>query len=607
MNEPIENHGLIGDLETAALVAMDGCVDFMCFPHFDSPTIFADLLDPGKGGFFRISPENEGFRRRQRYYPNTNILLTRFLSPEGVAELSDLMPVQHLGHRHALVRRVKAVRGDIRFRMTCAPRFDYGRAGHSIERAGNCLVFRSRGSDRVALRLRSSVPVKVRGADAEASFVLRAGQYASFVLEDARAGGCASRAEQSDYVSEAFKETMNFWLEWIGRSRYRGRWREMVDRSALTLKLMTSLPLGSMVAAPTFGLPECIGQNRNWDYRYTWIRDASFTLEALMSLGYRDEAVSFMDWMEERVKGGGPRRGRRLQVMYGLNGRRELPEETLPMRGYEDSRPVRIGNAASRQLQLDIYGELLDAVYRFDRENEPLAFDFWKHLEGAVDWVSENWSRPDEGIWEVRGGAKPFLNSRVACWVALDRGLRLASRHSFPAPIEKWRRARDRIYREVYDKFWNPRMKAFTQYRGAKAVDASSLRMPIVGFIGAKDPRWLSTMKEIENALVEDSLVYRYLPSKAAPDGFKGREGTFSVCSFWYVECLARSGDLMQARFIFEKALGYANHLGLYAEQLGPSGEHLGNFPQALPHIALINAAVMLDARLSEGDREGGS
>ncbi|HXT00291.1 MAG TPA: glycoside hydrolase family 15 protein [Elusimicrobiota bacterium] len=604
MSEPIENHGVIGDLETAALVAMDGSIDFMCFPHFDSPTIFADLLDPGKGGFFRICPTAGDFKRRQRYYPNTNILLTRFLSPEGVMELSDHMPIQHLGHRHALVRRLKAVRGDIRMRMTCAPRFDYGRAGHTVERLGKCLVFRSRGPDKSVLRLRSSVPFRVRGGDAEANFVLRSGQIASFVLEDGRDRG-DSPAEGPDYVSESFKETMNFWLAWIGRSLYRGRWREIVDRSALTLKLMTSLPLGSMVAAPTFGLPELAGGKRNWDYRYTWIRDASFTLEALMSLGYRDEAVSFMNWMEQRVRGGGPKSGRRLQVLYTLDGRREVPETILKMRGYEDSRPVRIGNAACGQLQLDIYGELLDAVYRFDRENEPLAFDFWKHLAGAVDWVSENWHRPDDGIWEVRGGAKPFCNSRVACWVALDRGLRLASRHSFPAPIEKWRRARDRIYREVYEKFWNPRLKAFTQYRGAETVDASSLRMPIVGFVGAKDPRWLSTMKAIERSLVEDSLVYRYLlPSKAAPDGFTGREGTFSVCSFWYVECLARSGDIMQARYIFEKALGYANHLGLYAEQLGPSGEHLGNFPQALPHIALINAAVMLNARLDSGEGE---
>ena len=599
MSEPIENHGLIGDLETAALVAIDGSVDFMCFPHFDSPTIFADLLDPGKGGYFQISPASRGYKRRQRYYPNTNILLTRFLSEDGVAELSDFMPNQLLGHRHSLVRRVKCVRVFIPIRMVCAPRFDYGRAGHSLERDGKCVIFRSRGADRTAVRLRSSVPVKARGGDAEASFVLRPGQSASFVLEDARDRG-ASKAEGAEYVSQAFKETMNFWLDWIARSRYRGRWREMVDRSALTLKLMTSLPLGSMVAAPTFGLPEKAGGNRNWDYRYTWIRDASFTLEALMSLGYRDEAVAFMGWMEQRVRGERRERPRRLQVMFGLDGRRELPEKILShMRGYQDSRPVRTGNAASLQLQLDIYGELLDAVYRFDRENEPLAYDFWEHLAGIVDWVAANWNRPDNGIWEVRGGRKPFLNSRVACWVALDRGLRLASRHSFPAPVERWRRARDRIYGEVYGKFWNRRLKAFTQYRGSDALDASCLRMPIVGFVGAKDPRWLSTMKAVEQTLVEDSLVYRYRPPEAAPDGFKGREGTFSVCSFWYVECLARGGDLMQARFIFEKALGYANHLGLYAEQLGPSGEQLGNFPQALSHIALINAAVMLDARLS--------
>ena len=602
MGEPIENHGLIGDLGTAALVAMDGSIDFMCFPHFDSPTIFAELIDPGKGGHFKISPAASGFKRRQRYLPDTNILLTRFLSADGVAELSDFMPMRHLGHRHDLVRRVKAVRGEIRLRMFCAPRFDYARAGHSVERDGKSLVFRSRGRDRTAVRLRGTVPLRVREGAAHADFILRSGETASFILEDATLPG-ASPAENPDYVPDAFKQTMNYWVGWIGRAAYRGRWREIVDRSALTLKLMTSLHHGSIAAAPTFGLPERAGGRRNWDYRFTWIRDASFTLDALMRLGYREEAGAFMNWISQRVRTGGSR-GRPLQVMYGLDGRKDLPERSLiNMSGYQDSRPVRTGNAASLQLQLDIYGELMDAVYIYDRENEPISYDLWQHLSGIVDWVAGNWNRPDDGIWEVRGGRRTFLTSRVFCWVALDRALRLASRHSFPAPVERWRRERDRIYRLVYERYWDPRLKAFTQYLGAKTVDSSSLLMPLVGFVGSKDPRWLSTLRAIESSLVEDSLLYRYDPAKAAPDGMGGREGTFSVCSFWYVECLARSGDLRKARFIFEKALGYANHLGLYAEQLGPSGEHLGNFPQALSHIALINAAWTLDELLTPQTR----
>ena len=583
MGEPIENHGLIGDLGTAALVAMDGSIDFMCFPHFNSPTIFAELIDPGKGGQFRISPAAAGFRRRQRYLPDTNILLTRFLSPDGVAELSDFMPMRHLGHRHNLVRRVKAVRGEIRLRMVCAPRFDYARAGHAVERDGKSLVFRSRGRDKTILRLRATVPLRARDGDGHADFTLRSGETASFILEDAALPG-ASPAENTDYVSDSFKQTMNYWVAWIGRAAYRGRWREIVDRSALTLKLMTSLHHGSIVAAPTFGLPERAGGRRNWDYRFTWIRDASFTLDALMRLGYREEAGAFMNWISQRVRTGASR-GRPLQVMYGLDGAKNLAERSLlNMRGYQDSRPVRTGNAASLQLQLDIYGELLDAVYIYDRENEPISYDLWEHLSGIVDWVARNWNRPDDGIWEVRGGRRTFLSSRVFCWVALDRALRLASRHSFPAPVERWRRERDRIYRQVYERYWDPRLKAFTQYLGAKAVDSSSLLMPLVGFVGAKDPRWLSTLRAIESSLVEDSLLYRYDPRKAAPDGLGGREGTFSVCSFWYVDCLVRSGDLRQARFIFEKRSATRTTWVFTPSSCGPFGEHLGIPPGLVPH-----------------------
>ncbi len=595
---PIENHGIVGDLHTAALVAMDGSIDFMCFPRFDSPTIFAALLDPGKGGRFQVAPaQAHGFRHRQLYFPDTNILLTRFLSHDGVAEVSDFMPIKHLGHCHDLVRRVKVVRGEIALRMVCAPRFDYGRAEHSVEKRKGEVIFTSRGKDRTVVRLRASVPVRTIEGDAVAEFRLRAGENASFILEGVLAGE-ESPSAQADYTSESFKETMNFWLQWVGRSQYHGRWREMVNRAALTLKLLTSQPHGSVVAAPTFGLPEEIGGTRNWDYRYTWIRDASFTLYALMRLGYTEEAVAFMRWIEARCRGltaSGP-----LQVVYGIDGNRRLKEVELShFAGYQGSTPVRIGNAASRQLQLDIYGELLDSVYIYNKYGTPISYDFWGNLVRLVNWVCAHWQQPDNSIWEVRGGPRQFLYSRVLCWVAIDRGIRLALRRSFPAPLERWQRVRDRIYQDVYDKFWDPKLRAFVQYKGAKAVDASSLLMPLVKFISPTDPRWRSHLATVESALVEDSLVYRYNVLAGTQDGLPGREGTFSMCSFWYVECLARAGDLKQARFIFEKALGFANHLGLYAEELGLRGEHLGNFPQAFTHVALISAAFNLDRRLS--------
>lgn len=596
--QPIENHGIIGDLHTAALVGMDGSIDFMCFPRFDSPSIFAALLDPEKGGRFQICPaQADGFRHKQLYFPDTNMLLTRFLSDDGVAEISDFMPIEHLGHCHDLVRRVKVVRGEITLRMICAPRFDYGRAKHTVEKHGNETRFISKGKDGTALRLHASIPVRIKDGAAVAEFKLRAGENAAFVLEEAREG-MESPATQADYTVAAFKETMNFWQQWVSRSRYRGRWREMVNRSALTLKLLTSQEFGSIVAAPTFGLPEEVGGPRNWDYRYTWIRDASFTLYALMRLGYTEEAAAFMRWVEERCREKTP--SSPLQIMYRIDGNRHLTEIQLPhFAGYLNSAPVRIGNGAAGQLQLDIYGELLDSVYIYNKHGEPISHDFWLNLVRLVDWVCDHWQQPDEGIWEVRGGSRRFLYSRVLCWVAIDRGIRLALDRSFPAPLERWRRVRDRIFQTVYREFWNPKLRAFVQSKGSQAVDASSLLMPMLNFISATDPRWCSHLATLEKALVEDSLVYRYNTLTSAKDGLSGREGTFSMCSFWYVECLARAGNLKQARFTFEKALGYANHLGLYSEELGVRGEQLGNFPQAFTHLALISAACNLDWRLS--------
>lgn len=591
--QPIENYGIVGDLNTVALVGMDGSIDFMCFPHFDSPTIFAALLDRQNGGRFQIAPILNEAKHRQLYLPESVILLTRFLSRDGVAEVSDFMPVTDLGHAHDLVRRAKTVRGDVRFRMICDPRFDYGRAKHRVEQKDGEVLFISEGPDKTVLRLRTKVPVRIQNGAAIAEFELHAGETAAFVLEDGRQ---ESPSVQPAYVSRTFKETMNFWQRWIGRCHYRGRWREMVHRSALTLKLLTSVRHGSLVAAPTFGLPEEIGGVRNWDYRFTWIRDASFSLYALMRLGYGDEAKHFMRWIEQRCRELDP--GNPLQVMYGIDGRHRLPETELDhFEGYRRSRPVRVGNAAHHQLQLDIYGELMDSVYIYNKL-EPISYDFWRHLVELVNWVCENWQRSDEGIWEVRGGPKEFLYSRVMCWVAIDRGVRLAIKRSLPAPLDRWVQIRDAIYCDVYDNFWNQDLQTFVQYKGGQTVDAAALLMPLVKFIGPTDPRWRSTLRVINERLVEDSLVYRYNVLKGADDGLPGREGTFSMCSFWNVECLARAGDLKLARFYFEKALGYANHLGLYAEELGQRGEHLGNFPQAFTHLSLISAAHYLDRKL---------
>jgi len=592
----IEDHAVIGDLNTIALVALDGTISFLCAPSFDSPSVFASLLDRDRGGRFELAATFDAPTQRQLYLPDTNVLLTRFLHDDGVAEISDFMPVAAAGTPHNIVRRVKAVKGDIPFVMRCAPRFDYGRATHTVQRMHDGIVFSS-SSPHLALRLRTSVPLELDGPDATARFTLRSGEAVSFVLEFLPEA-VPSPCERADYVVDSFKSTTNFWRQWAGRATYQGRWREMVLRSALTLKLLTCERHGSIVAAPTFGLPERIGGTRNWDYRFTWIRDASFTLYGLMRLGFTDESAAFMKWVEARCAELEPDGS--LQIMYGLDGRHEIPEEELPhLAGYLDSRPVRVGNAAAKHLQLDIYGELMDAIYLYDKFGAAISFDFWSNIRRLIDYVCVNWRRPDEGIWEGRGGRREFLYSRVLCWVAIDRAIRLSTRRSLPAPLARWHDERDAIYEDVFTRFWDAERGTFTQSPGSKTLDASALLMPLVRFISATDPRWLSTLGAIDRSLVADSLVYRYRIDDEFSDGLPAGEGTFSMCSFWYVECLSRAGDLRKARHYLEKMLGYANHVGLYGEELGPRTQHLGNFPQAFTHVSLISAAFDLDRRLS--------
>ena len=604
--QPIEDYGIIGDLHTVAVVGKHGSIDFCSFPNFDSPTIFAALLDDERGGRFSIRPCLNEFTSRQMYLPDTNVLMTRFLADEGVGEVSDYMPVGFHPHDHprVIVRRVKTVRGSMRFDVVFDPRFDYGRATHTVEERDGELIFASRGADGTVIRLRTEAPMKIdRNGAARTTIELGAGQTIAFMMEEV-GDHLSSPCSAPNYPSRAFKDTVNFWRTWIGRATYQGRWREMVHRSALTLKLLVSETHGSLIAAPTFGLPEEIGGERNWDYRYTWIRDASFTLYALIRLGYTDEAGKFMRWIHARCMDLGPDGS--LQIMYRQDGSTIPAEEVLGhLSGYRGSKPVRIGNGAADQLQLDIYGELLDAIYLYNKFGQPIPYQLWQNVTRLVDFVAENWRRPDDGIWEVRGGQQEFVYSRLMCWVAVDRGIRLADRRSFPYPFERWRRTRDEIYRDLMDNFYDEKRETFVQHRGATNVDAASLIMPLVKFVSPTDPRFLGTLRAISEELVEDSLVFRYRMQDAASDGLTGEEGTFSMCSFWFAEAVARSGDVQRGRFLFEKMLGYANHLGLYAEELGPRGEHLGNFPQAFTHLALISAAYTIDRKLSDAGWSG--
>lgn len=595
--QPIENYGIIGDLNTVALVGLNGSVDFMCFPDFDSPTIFAALLDDKKGGHFEISAQFSDMKTKQLYLPDTNVLLTRFLSDDGVGEIADFMPVEEVNEGKEFIRRVTSVRGEVTYKMHCKPRFNYALDKHKAEQVSPTeIIFRSTAHKAVALRLQSTVEMQMKDGDAYAEFTLRANQTADFMLQHA-GNKHPKEKDFKNFVTESLFRTINYWKSWIANSTYDGRWREIINRSALVLKLLTSNRYGSILAAPTFSLPESIGGKRNWDYRYTWIRDASFTVYAFIRLGYTREAGNFMQWIEKQCRD--IKSQQRLGIMYSLDGTRQLEEKILEhLEGYRKSKPVRIGNDAYRQLQLDIYGELMDAVYLFNKYGSPISFDLWKDLSQQIDWLSQNWNQPDEGIWEVRGGKRNFLYSRLQCWVALDRSVKIARQRSFPVD-SSWERERDKIYNSIFKDFWNEERKAFVQYEGSSAMDASILLMPLLRFISPKDPRWLSTLKNIEQELVSDSLVYRY-KTEAAADGFISREGTFSMCTFWYVECLSKAGQLEKARFIFEKMLGYANHLGLYSEQLGFRGEHLGNFPQAFTHLGLISAAYNLNKQLND-------
>jgi GH15 family glucan-1,4-alpha-glucosidase len=593
---PIENYGVIGNMKSIALVGMNGSIDFLCYPDFDSPTVFAALLDDNQGGQFQIAPQLTDMRIRQLYLPDTNILITRFLAEEGVTEVTDFMPIENDGEQpNEIVRIVTVIRGRVPFTMHCKPRFKYATAPHKTELGERCATFLPAANDCSPMTLYSTVDLKQESQDIFSFFTLKAGETATFVLSGPRPQG---EPPEMEVISQRLHQTIRFWKKWIAKSKYKGRWREMVQRSALLLKLLISREHGSLIASPTFSLPEKIGGVRNWDYRFTWLRDATFTLYALIRLGFIDEMEAFIDWLKGRLSDDAERGP--LQVMYGIDGRQKLDELTLDhLSGYENSRPVRIGNAAYQQLQLDIYGEMMDSIYLANKYGRPISHAGWQNIQRILAWLQKNWQRPDEGIWEVRGGPREFLHSRVMCWVAFDRALRLAEKRSLSGPLETWQRTRDEIQDDIFTNFWDEELQSFVQAKNTKDLDASALLMPMMRFISPVDPMWLSTMKALERTLIEDTLVRRYEPERTHVDGLPGREGHFMPCSFWYVECLARAGELEKAQLLFEKLLGYANHLGLYSEELGSNGRHLGNFPQAFTHLALISAATYLDRALS--------
>lgn len=605
--QAIADHAVIGDMRTAALVAADGTIDWLCLPNFDSPSVFAAILDDQKGGHFSITAACPEVACKQFYWPQTNVLVTRFLASEGAAELSDFMPMGVSRHRETtggqLIRRLTVTRGSVPFHVECRPAFNYALADHEVRLDACGAVFTSAD---LSVELAGDKPMEIRGPGIVSDFTLNEGQTATFVLRQVESQtGCGPDLSPEEAEDE-FRRTVDYWRRWISKSQYNGRWREIVERSALVLKLLTYEPTGAIVAAPTCSLPERIGGNLNWDYRFTWIRDSAFTVYAFLRLGFTEEAERFMGFLSGLLSAGshdGP-----LQVMYGIDGRTDLRERNLDhLDGYMGSRPVRVGNGAYDQLQLDIYGALMDATYLYNKHGAPISSDLWFSLSGLLDWVCANWHREDYSIWEVRGGPQQFVYSKLMCWVALDRGIRLAEKRSFPADIPHWRRIRDTIFRSIMDRGWSDQRQSFVQRYDSDVLDAANLMMPLTFFLSPTDPRMLKTLQAVllppeQGGLVSNNLVYRYKGTHSEDDP-SGEEGTFNICTFWLVEALTRAGrfrpDLLEeARLMFERMLGFANHVGLYAEETGPRGEALGNFPQAFTHLALVSAAFNLDRAL---------
>ena len=588
---PISSYAAIGDLHTAALVGLNGSIDWCCFPYFDSQSVFAAILDAGRGGSFQISP-SVAHTSEQRYSPSTNVLITTFsLDAGGVVELTDFMPITSSGHRGdfpEIHRRVRCTRGEAEVVVRFAPRFDYGASMIRLQPRWHGVLATDAQDDVLTLAGPRDIWWRFEDGVAVAALKLMEGEEACFV---ARYDDDEVRPIDHYQFDAKLKETTAFWDAWTARIQYVGRYRAVVERSALALKLMCFQPTGAIVAAPTTSLPEEIGGVRNWDYRFSWLRDSAFVLYSLNILGHVEEADRFMRFLKRVCR---KTDDTHLQIMYGIDGRRHLTERVLEhLEGYRGSKPVRVGNGAHDQLQLDVYGEVLETAYLWSRRHE-VTEGTWLTLQRLVDWVADNWRRPDSGIWEVRAGLQHYVFSKVMCWVALDRGIRIARRFRLAADLTRWHAERAAVHAEVMEKGWSEAKQSFVQYYGTEALDASNLVIPKVHFLPSDHPRVRGTVAATLRELTSEDqeLVYRYRND----DGLPGEEGVFSICTFWLAEALAMSGDVERGERIFQRMLKHANHVGLYSEELSPAtGEFLGNHPQAFTHIALINCAHVLE------------
>lgn len=586
MASRIEDYALIGDCETAALINREGSIDWLCWPDFSSTACFAALLGSGENGFWKIAPSDPGAKSSRKYRDQTLIMETTFETSEGAVRLIDFMPIRE--KNSDVVRIVEGIRGKVDLCMTLSLRFDYGRTVPWVNAIEDGI--RAVAGPNLAV-LHASVPVRGENLQTVAEFTVSEGHRVWFTLTYGES--FVSDPEPTD-ARQALEDTEKFWTEWIGRMTYSGRYAQVVERSLITLKALTFRPTGGLVAAITTSLPECIGGARNWDYRYCWLRDTTFTLLAMTTAGYFDEAAAWQDWLLRAVAGSPDQ----VQIMYGLKGERQLVEwqvDWLP--GYEDSKPVRIGNAASSQLQLDIYGEMLDTFFHaLHGLGEHTEQDF-RVLALLLEHLETIWQEPDQGIWETRGGPQQFTYSKMMAWVAFDRAILIAKKLDSEAPVEKWQKLRETIHAEICSKAFNTKKNAFVQHYGGDQLDAALLLMPLVGFLPADDPRVRGTIQAIEHELMPDGLVLRYDTSKAK-DGLPPGEGVFLACSFWMVSCMKAIGRTDDAHALFDRLVGLCNDVGLLSEEYDVNRKRLvGNFPQAFSHISLINAAFDLEGK----------
>ena len=593
----IDDYGLIGDMHGSALVSSDGSIDWCCMPRFDSPALFSRTLDSNKGGFYKLAPAKISSSTR-RYLPNTNVLETSFTTSTGTGVLIDFMPV----HRHVImsreslevtdsqrvVRILHCTKGRLDFEMDCYPKFDYGTIVPHASLSSPTTGMAHGGSEEVSVYCSSQLTVVNDGFRSRG--VIFEGEKIYSTVSNQVSFSRRSEPLTPAELDEELADTTAFWEDWAAQCTFQGEHREAVLRSALTLKALTYAPSGALVAAPTTSLPEVIGGERNWDYRYTWIRDATFAIYALSIIGYTGEARAFKNWLEWSTSG----RARDLQVMYGLGGERRLTETKIPeLEGYMNSKPVRIGNGAYDQFQLDIYGEIMDSAHIFRKFGGAVDADYWEYLRRVVNFVIDHWREPDEGIWETRGGRQHFVFSKVMCWVAMDRAIKAATDLKLPGDIEAWEKVRDEICNDVMSKGYSQERQAFVQSYGSDNLDAANLMLPLVGFIPATDPMMRSTIKATQKELTnKQGFVYRY---RKFDDGLNGSEGSFIICTFWLADNLIHLGQIDEARVLLDSLLNCANDLGLLSEEYdSATGNMLGNFPQAFSHLALINTAVQL-------------